>query len=177
MQSGRSCSKFFSANLNTKAFTFVFIVKGVKGVKEIPNKSAYYHYAIEQTYTAGMILTGTEIKSLRSGQASFNDCFCLFEQGEMMIKNLHIPPYKFGNNNNHDEVRDRKLLLTKQELRKIENKKKEKGYTLIPLRIFFSASGYAKIDIALAKGKKTYDKRDSIKQKDQERELKRNFKY
>lgn len=149
----------------------------MKAPKEISNRSARYNFAIEQSYTAGMILVGTEIKSLRGGQASFNDCFCIFDNGELFIKNLHIPQYKFGNNNNHEEIRDRKLLLNRQELRKIENKKKEKGYTIIPLRIFFSESGYAKIEIALAKGKKTYDKRDSIKKKDQERELKRQMKF
>lgn len=154
-----------------------YICKDLKGTKEISNRSATFHFAVEATYTAGMILTGTEIKSLREGKASFNDCFCFIENKELFIRNLHIPQYKFGNANNHDPIRERKLLLNKQELKKIETKTKEKGYTIIPLRIFFSESGYAKIDIALAKGKKTFDKRDSIKKKDLDRDLKRQMRF
>jgi SsrA-binding protein len=146
-------------------------------MKEISNRSATFNYAIEQKFTAGMVLFGTEIKALRQGKANFNDSYCLIDKGEMMIKSLHIAEYNFGTSNNHIALRDRKLLLTKKELKKIITKTKEKGYTIIPLRIFMSESGYAKIDIALAKGKKMHDKRDSIKAKDAERDLKRTLNY
>ncbi|MBU3675766.1 MAG: SsrA-binding protein SmpB [Chitinophagaceae bacterium] len=145
-------------------------------MKEISNRSATYHYAVEQRYTAGMVLTGTEIKSIRQGRVSFNDSYCFFIDGELWIKSLHIAEYSHGTAANHDPLRDRKLLLTKRELRKIESKIKEKGYTLVPLRIFINEAGYAKIEIALARGKKTYDKRDSIKAKDIERDVKRSLK-
>lgn len=146
-------------------------------MKEISNRSAAFHFAIEQRFTAGMVLLGTEIKSLRQGKASFNDSYCFIDHGELLIKNLHIAEYTHGTSNNHDPVRDRKLLLTHKEIRKIENKTKEKGYTIVPLRIFLSENGYAKIEIALAKGKNTYDKRHTIKAKDADREMKRDMKY
>lgn len=145
-------------------------------MKEISNRSATFHYAVEQRYTAGMVLTGTEIKSIRQGRVSFNDSYCFFIHGELWIKSLHIAEYSHGTAANHDPTRDRKLLLTKRELRKIESKIKEKGFTLIPLRIFINEAGYAKIEIALARGKKTFDKRDSIKAKDIERDVKRSLK-
>ncbi|MBL7772121.1 MAG: SsrA-binding protein SmpB [Chitinophagaceae bacterium] len=145
-------------------------------MKEISNRSASYHYAIEQRFEAGMVLLGTEIKSLRDGRASFNDSFCIFMGNELFVRSLHIAEYSLGTSNNHEPLRDRKLLLTKKELKKISSKTKEKGYTIVPLRIFFSESGYAKLEIALARGKKSYDKRDSIKAKDTERELKRSLK-
>ena len=145
-------------------------------MKEISNRSATYHYAVEQRYTAGMVLTGTEIKSIRQGRVSFNDSYCFFINGELWIKSLHIAEYSHGTAANHDPTRDRKLLLTKRELRKIESKIKEKGFTLVPLRIFINDAGYAKIEIALARGKKTFDKRDSIKAKDIERDVKRSLK-
>lgn len=144
-------------------------------MKEISNRSATFHYAVEQRYTAGMVLTGTEIKSIRQGRVSFNDSYCFFIHGELWIKSLHIAEYSHGTAANHDPTRDRKLLLTKRELRKIESKIKEKGFTLIPLRIFINEAGYAKIEIALARGKKTFDKRDSIKAKDIERDTKRSL--
>ena len=146
-------------------------------MKEISNRSAPFHFSIEQKYTAGMILLGTEIKSLRQGKASFNDSYCLLHDGELWLKSLHIAEYSHGTANNHDPVRDRKLLLTKKELRKLTTKTKEKGFTIVPLKIFLSESGYAKIEIALARGKKVHDKRDSIKSKDAERQLKRELKY
>jgi SsrA-binding protein len=145
-------------------------------MKEISNRSAAFHFALEQTFTAGMVLLGTEIKSLRVGKANFNDSYCMIHDGELFIKSLHIAEYSHGTTHNHDPVRERKLLLSRKELRKIENKTKEKGYTIVPLRIFLSESGYAKIDIALAKGKNTFDKRHSIKAKDAEREMKREMK-
>ena len=145
-------------------------------MKEISNRSATFNFAIEQKYTAGMVLLGTEIKSIRQGKASFNDSFCLLHEKEIWVRSLHIAEYSHGTANNHNPVRDRKLLLSKKELKKIETKTKEKGYTIIPLRIFLSESGYAKMEIALAKGKKTHDKRDSIKAKDAERQMKRDLK-
>lgn len=124
-----------------------------------------------------MVLTGTEIKSIRQGKASFNDSYCLLHEGELFVKSLHIAEYSHGTYSNHDPLRDRKLLLTKKEIRKLSTKTKEKGFTIIPLRIFFSESGYAKLEIALARGKKLHDKRDSLKAKDAVRELKRSLNY
>lgn len=147
--------------------------KNVANAPTISNRSATYNFAIESTYTAGIVLVGTEVKSLRAGKASFNDTFCVFHGDELYIRNLYIAEYVMGTSNNHDPVRERKLLLNRQELNKIQNKKKEKGYTIVPLKIFFNENGHIKIEIALAKGKKTYDKRESIKRKDQERDLKR----
>lgn len=143
---------------------------------EIKNRSAYHEYSIDDKYTAGMVLTGTEVKSLRSGKASFGDSYCMINKGELWIKSLHIAEYSHGTANNHDPVRERKLLLHKRELKKLEAKIKEKGYTIIPLRIFFNEDNLAKIEIGLAKGKKLHDKRESIKQKDVEREMKRYLK-
>ena len=140
---------------------------------EIRNRQAYYDYFIEDKYDAGMVLTGTEVKSLRAGRASFNDSYCYFHRGEMWVKNLHIAEYSHGTSSNHDPLRERKLLLNKKELRKIESKIKEKGITVVPLRIFFSEKGIAKMELGLGKGKKIYDKRDTIKQRDNEREMKK----
>ncbi|MBL0273367.1 MAG: SsrA-binding protein SmpB [Chitinophagaceae bacterium] len=140
---------------------------------ELKNRQAYHEYFIDAKYEAGMVLQGTEVKSLREGRASFNDSYCLIHKGEIWLKSLHISEYSHGNVNNHDPVRDRKLLLKKRELKKIEEKLKEKGYTLVPLRIYFNEKRFAKIEIGLAKGKKLYDKRESIKQKDVQREMKR----
>ena len=123
-----------------------------------------------------MVLTGTEVKSLRSGKASFADSYCIINKGELWIKSLHIAEYSHGTANNHDPVRERKLLLHKRELKKLEAKIKEKGFTIIPLRIFFNEDNLAKIEIGLAKGKKLHDKRESIKQKDVDREMKRYLK-
>ena len=143
---------------------------------EIKNRSAYHEYFIDAKYEAGMVLLGTEVKSMRNGEVSFNDSFCIIHKGELWLKSLHIAEYLQGNINNHEPLRDRKLLLQRRELRKIETKLKEKGYTLIPLRIYFNEKGLAKIEIGLAKGKKLHDKRESIRQKDVEREIKRYLK-
>ena len=143
---------------------------------EIKNRSAYFEYFIDDKYTAGIMLTGTEIKSLRTGKASFNDSYCIFHKGELFIKSFHIAEYAFGNLNNHDPLRERKLLLNKRELKKIEIKLKEKGYTLIPLRLFFNEKNLAKVEIGLGKGKKMHDKRETIKQRDTDREIKRYIK-
>lgn len=142
-------------------------------MNEIKNRSAYYEYFIDAKYDAGMVLLGTEVKSLREGKASFNDSFCIIHQGEVWLKSMHIAQYSHGTVNNHDPLRDRKLLLQKREIRKMEGKLKEKGYTIIPLRIFLNDKGMMKIEIGLGKGKKLYDKRESIRQKDVEREMKR----
>jgi SsrA-binding protein len=143
---------------------------------EIKNRSVFHEYFIEGRYEAGMVLLGTEVKSIRNGKVSFNDSYCLLHQGEIWLKSLHIAEYSHGNLNNHDPVRDRKLLLQKKEIKKIEGKLKEKGFTLVPLRIFFSEKGLVKIEIGLARGKKLHDKRETIKQKDVEREMKRYLK-
>ena len=140
---------------------------------EIKNRSAFHEYFFDNTYVAGIVLTGTEVKSLRAGKASFNDAYCIIHKGEVWVKSLHIAEYSHGTVNNHDPVRDRKLLLQKREIGKIESKLKEKGYTIIPLRIFFNDKNFIKIEIGLGKGKKLHDKRDTIKKRDVEREMKR----
>ena len=140
---------------------------------EIKNRSAFFEYFFDAKYEAGMVLTGTEVKSLRNGQASFADSYCMVHKGEIWLKSLHIAEYSHGTANNHDPLRERKLLLKKREILKIESKLKEKGYTIIPLRIFFSEKNLAKVEIGLAKGKKLHDKRESIKQREVEREMKR----
>ncbi len=142
---------------------------------EISNRKAYYEYNIEAKYIAGMVLTGTEIKSLRAGKASFNDSYCIFHKGELFVKSLHISEYNFGTHYNHEPLQERKLLLNKRELRKWENKIKEKGYTIVPLRIFISEKGYAKMEIGLGKGKKVYDKRETIKKRESDRDVKKNY--
>lgn len=122
-----------------------------------------------------MVLSGTEIKSLRAGKASFNDSYCIFHQGELFVKSLHISEYAFGTYSNHEPLQERKLLLNKRELKKLENKIKEKGYSIIPLRLFLAESGYFKMEIGLGKGKKNYDKRDSIKERETDRDIKRKY--
>lgn len=142
---------------------------------EISNRKAYHEYLFEAKYIAGLVLTGTEIKSLRLGKASFNDSYCYFVKGELFVKSLHIAEYSFGNYNNHQPMQERKLLLNKRELNKWEAKTKERGYSIIPLRIFISESGYAKMEIGLGKGKKVYDKRETIKERDNDRDIKRKY--
>jgi SsrA-binding protein len=143
---------------------------------EIKNRSAFHEYFIDNTYVAGMVLLGTEVKSLRAGKASFNDAYCLIHKGEVWLKSLHIAEYSHGTVNNHDPLRDRKLLLEKREIKKIESKLKEKGYTLVPLRIFYTDKNLLKVEIGLARGKKMHDKRETIKTRDVEREIKRYLK-
>ena len=143
---------------------------------ELRNRSAFHEYAIEDTYTAGLVLVGTEVKALRSGKASFNDSYCLFHQGELFVKNLHISEYAFGTTQRHEPMQERKLLLTKRELKKLEAKTMEKGYTIVPLKIFFSEKNLAKLEIGLGKGKKVHDKRDSIRKRDTDREIARYLK-
>jgi len=142
-------------------------------MSEIKNRSAYHDYFIEEKYDAGMVLAGTEVKSIREGKVNFVDSFCVFFKGELWVRNMHIAEYRFGTTNNHIAVHDRKLLLTKRELRKLEGRIKEKGLTIVPLRIFFNEKGYAKLEIGLGRGKKQYDKRETIKQRDTQKEIKR----
>jgi SsrA-binding protein len=142
---------------------------------DISNRKAYHDYFFESKYIAGMVLTGTEIKSLRLGKASFNDSYCYFDNGELFLKSLHIAEYAMGTHYNHDPLRIRKLLLNKQELRKLEAKTTEKGYSIIPLKIFLIEKGIFKMEIGLGKGKKIYDKRETIKERDTERDIKRKY--
>ncbi len=142
---------------------------------ELSNRKAYYEYYFEGKYIAGMVLSGTEIKSIRSGKVSFNDSYCIFDKGELYVKSLHIAEYSFGTIHNHQPLQERKLLLQKKELRKLENKIKEKGYTIIPLKIFISEKGFAKIEIGLGKGKKIFDKRETIKARETDRDVKRKY--
>ncbi len=143
---------------------------------EIKNRSAYFEYYFDDKYEAGIVLTGTEVKSLRTGKANFNDSYCIFQKGELWIKSFHIAEYSHGTVNNHDPLRERKLLLNKKELKKLQTKMKEKGYTIVPLRLFFNEKNFAKVEIGLGKGKKLHDKRETIKQRDTDRELKRYIK-
>jgi SsrA-binding protein len=139
----------------------------------IKNKKASHDYEFLEKFTAGIMLTGTEIKSLRLGKAALTDSYCLFRDGELFIKGMHISEYYWGNINNHDPLRERKLLLTKRELHRIERKVKETGLTIIVIRVFINEKGLAKAEIAVSKGKKEYDKRQTIKRRDSDRELER----
>ncbi len=144
-----------------------------RNIIEIKNKRANYEYFLLDDYTAGMVLTGTEIKSIRDGKANLTDSYCVFIGGELFVRGMHISEYRFGSYLNHAAKRDRKLLLTKRELRKLQNKIKERGFTIVPVKLFVNPQGYAKLLISLAKGKKFYDKRESIKEKDTKRDLQR----
>lgn len=132
----------------------------------IKNKRATYDYAIGDTFTAGIVLTGTEIKSIRQGKASLADTFCYVDKGEVWVKNMYIAEYFYGTYNNHAARRDRKLLLNKKEIAKLEKNGKETGFTIIPLRLFINERGLAKLVIGVARGKKEYDKRQSIKERE-----------
>lgn len=142
---------------------------------EINNRKARYDYQIEDTFEAGMVLKGTEIKSIRAGKANIKDSYAIIKNGEIYLLNTHISPYKEGNIFNHEETRTRKLLMHKKEIQKLENKLTMEGYTLVPLKIYFKGS-HAKVEIALAKGKKNYDKRESIKERDIDREIHKRYK-
>jgi SsrA-binding protein len=134
------------------------------------NKKAYHDYFIEEKFEAGMVLRGTEVKSLRNGKANLNDSFALIRNGEAFLHNLHISPYDFGNRENHDPDRMRKLLLHKKEIVKLFGKIREQGYSFIPLRIYFK-NGLVKVELGLAKGKKLYDKREDLKKKEMKRDV------
>ncbi len=136
---------------------------------EIKNRKAHFNYFIEKTYEAGIVLTGTEIKSVRKGSANFNDAYVTIRNGEAYLINMHISKYEEGNRFNHDERRDRKLLLHKNEIKRLGTEIQNAGYTLIPIKLYFKGN-YAKVQISLAKGKKLYDKRETIKKRDLERE-------
>lgn len=139
------------------------------------NKKAYHDYFIEDTYEAGIVLQGTEIKSIRAGRVNLRDAFARIEKGEVFMYNVHISPYEQGNRYNHDPLRPRKLLLHRREIDKLMGETKEAGYSLIPTKIYIK-DGYAKVEIALAKGKKKYDKREAMKKKEAKREIERTFK-
>jgi len=140
------------------------------------NKKAWFDFEIIEKFTAGIMLTGTEIKSVREGKVNLTDGFCFFKKNELYVRNIHIAEYTLGTYSNHDPVRQRKLLLTKRELKKIHAKISEKGLTLIPLAVIISERGLAKLEIGLAKGKKTHDKRQTIKEKDSKKEIDRALK-
>ncbi|MFT3993089.1 MAG: SsrA-binding protein [Dysgonomonas sp.] len=143
----------------------------------IKNKRATFDYELLDTYTAGIVLTGTEIKSIRLGKASLVDTFCIFEKNELWVRNMYIAEYFYGSYNNHIARHDRKLLLNRKELRKIERMVKETGFTIVPTRIFINDRGLAKVNIAIAKGKKMYDKRQSLREKDDKRTMDRAMKH
>ena len=144
--------------------------------KEMNNRQAYFNYYIEDKYVAGIALLGTEVKSIRDGKVSFNDAFCLFDDGELWVRGLYIAEYSHGTTNNHIAVHDRKLLLTKKELKKMEVKLKDKGVNIVPLRVFLNEKNLVKVEIGFAKGKKLHDKRETIKNRDADREIKRHLK-
>jgi SsrA-binding protein len=140
--------------------------------KEMNNRQAYFNYAIEDKFEAGVVLLGTEVKSIREGKVSFNDAFCLFDKHELWVRGLYIAEYKLGTTNNHIAVYDRKLLLHKKELKKLEARMKERGYSIVPLKVFFNDKELVKIEIGLGRGKKDHDKRQTIKERDSKKEIK-----
>lgn len=144
---------------------------------QIKNRRASFDYEILERYVAGIQLFGTEIKSIREGKAGLNDTYCIFVGNELWVKNMHIAAYRFGTYNNHEVQRERKLLLTKKELKKLMRGTKETGYTIVPLKLFINENGLAKLEIALVRGKKNYDKRQSLKEKEDKRHIDRAMKY
>ncbi len=146
-----------------------------KSTPTIQNRKARHEFSIEETFEAGIVLKGTEVKSLRQGKASLQEAFAYLKDGEVWLRDMYIKPYEQGSYANHDERRQRKLLLKRREIREIEKYINQKGYTLVPLKLYFKG-GYAKILLGLARGKKTYDKREDIKERDTKRELERKYK-
>lgn len=142
----------------------------------IKNKRSSFEYEFIETFTCGLVLKGTEIKSIRNGEVNINDAFCFLRKGELWLKNCYIAPYEQGNINNHEPYRERKLLLNRTELNKISKKIKDTGVTIVPTAMFVTDKGLAKLDIALARGKKLYDKRQSIKDREVKRDLDRKYK-
>ena len=140
------------------------------------NRKAFHDYSIEEKFEAGVVLKGTEVKSLREGKVNLRDSYALVERGEVFLHHCHISPYGHGNIMNHNPVRTRKLLLHRKEIKKLLGKSQQKGLTLVPLRIYFTARGHAKVELALAKGKKQYDRREAIKGREAEREVERAMK-
>jgi SsrA-binding protein len=149
------------------------LMKAKTVTKEIVNRKAKFEYQFIQQYEAGLVLTGTEVKALRQGLANLNDAYCIFDKGNLMVKNMFIAEYDHGTIYNHDARRDRRLLLHKSELKKLERRVTVKGLTIVPYRLYFSDRGFAKLEIALAQGKKAYDKRETIKERDSKRDLDR----
>ena len=147
-----------------------------KSPVNIKNRKAAFEYFFIETFTAGLVLTGTEIKSIRAGKASLVDTYCLIIQGEMWVRGMSVSPYFYGSYNNHDMKRDRKLLLTKREIRRLQSATKQTGYTIVPTLVFIDENGRAKMDLALCKGKKAYDKRQTLKEKEDRREIDRAMK-
>lgn len=154
----------------------ICILKSMGSGINIKNKRAYFEYHILETYTAGIKLLGTEIKSIREGKADINDAFCAFLDANLYVRNMQIAEYSHGSFYNHEAKRDRVLLLNKKELSKLRNKIEEKGFTIIPLKIFTSERGFAKLEIAIAQGKKIYDKRETLKDRDAKVEMSRAMK-
>ncbi len=148
-----------------------------KSPVNIRNKKASFEYFFVDIYTAGIVLTGTEIKSIRQGKASLADSYCYIHNGEIWMKGMNISPYFFGSYNNHEAKRDRKLLLTKREIHKLQEATKQVGFTIVPILVFIDEKGRAKVDIALAKGKKEYDKRQTLKEREDRREMDRAIKH
>ena len=147
-----------------------------KSPVNIKNKKAAFEYFFIETFTAGIVLTGTEIKSIRAGKASLVDSYCFITNEEMWVRGMNVSPYFYGSYNNHEMKRDRKLLLTKREIRKLQSATKQTGYTIVPLLVFIDENGRAKMDIALCKGKKAFDKRQTLKEKEDRREMDRAMK-
>lgn len=144
-----------------------------KHVVDIKNKKASFEYFLIDEYVAGLVLSGTEIKSIRDGKANLTDAYCVFIGNELFVRQMHVSEYRFGSYMNHPAKRDRKLLLTRRELRKLQARTKEKGYTIVPVLLYVDDRGYAKLKIALARGKKFFDKRETIKEKDTKRDMQR----
>lgn len=155
---------------------FKIYIMAISGNINIKNKRASFEYNLLDRYVAGIRLLGTEIKSIREGKANINDSFCAFFEDGLYIRNMHIAEYSFGSFYNHEAKRDRQLLLTKKELKKLKEKGDDKGFTIVPLRIFISDRGFAKVEIALAQGKKDFDKRETLKEKENKREMDRAMK-
>ena len=159
----RVCYKYYHYHINTTLTS--------QNKIEIKNKRAEHEYFLSDTVDAGLVLTGTEIKSIREGKANLADAYCVFIGHELFVRDMHISEYRFGSWLNHQAKRDRKLLLTRRELRKFQNRVKERGYTIVPTLLYVDPRGYAKLQVALARGKKFYDKRESIKEKDTRRDM------
>ena len=147
-----------------------------KSPVNIRNRKASFEYFFIETFTAGLVLTGTEIKSIRAGKASLVDSYCLIINGEIWVRGMSVSPYFYGSYNNHEQKRDRKLLLTKREIQRLHRATKQTGYTIVPLLVFIDEKGRAKMDIALCKGKKAFDKRQTMKEKEDRREMDRAMK-
>lgn len=143
---------------------------------QIKNKKAAFEYFFIEEYTAGMVLTGTEIKSIRAGKASLVDTYCTIINGEVWVKGMSVSPYFYGSYNNHDQKRDRKLLLNRREIARLDSATRQTGYTIVPTLIWIDENGRAKMDLALCKGKKAYDKRQTLKEKEDRREMDRAMK-